>query len=254
MFAEERKEKIIELLKRNRRVSTDELIAMFGVSGTTIRTYLTELEKQGKILRTHGGAILNEDELHKEDTISSRKTKRLEEKIRVAAYARTMIEDGDTILLDSGTTTLELAHLLKDAKDLTVITNDLQIGLELQKYEGIYLILLGGHVRNHFESTVGSLGLKFLENLSVDKAFMAANGVSLAKGATTPNMEQAEIKKGMMDIADKKYLICDSSKIGKRTICSYARLNEFDVIVTDREIDDHAKKVIEDQGICVVVV
>ena len=169
------------------------------------------------------------------------------EKIKTA---RAMIEDGDMILLDSGTTTLELAKLLKDANNLTVVTNDLQIALELQRHQGIYLIFLGGHVRNYFECTVGNMGLKFLENLSADKAFMSANALSLAKGATTPNLEQAEIKKGM--IAEWKYLICDSSKIGKRTICSYAKAEEFHRLITDAQIPDHAKEVLEKQGIEVV--
>ena len=252
MFAEERKEKIMELLRQNKRTSIGELTEMFQVSGTTIRTYLTELEKAGKLVRTHGGAMLNEDVLDMEESISARKDKRMEEKQKIAKTARAMIEDGDMILLDSGTTTLELAKLLKDANNLTVVTNDLQIALELQRHQGIYLIFLGGHVRNYFECTVGNMGLKFLENLSADKAFMSANALSLAKGATTPNLEQAEIKKGMMGIAEWKYLICDSSKIGKRTICSYAKAEEFHRLITDAQIPDHAKEVLEKQGIEVV--
>ena len=239
MFAEERKEKIMELLRQNKRTSIGELTEMFQVSGTTIRTYLTELEKAGKLVRTHGGAMLNEDVLDMEESISARKDKRMEEKQKIAKTA-------------SGTTTLELAKLLKDANNLTVVTNDLQIALELQRHQGIYLIFLGGHVRNYFECTVGSMGLKFLENLSADKAFMSANALSLAKGATTPNLEQAEIKKGMMGIAERKYLICDSSKIGKRTICSYAKAEEFHRLITDAQIPDHAKEALEKQGIEVV--
>ena len=142
MFAEERKEKIMELLRQNKRTSIGELTEMFQVSGTTIRTYLTELEKAGKLVRTHGGAMLNEDVLDMEESISARKDKRMEEKQKIAKTARAMIEDGDMILLDSGTTTLELAKLLKDANNLTVVTNDLQIALELQRHQGIYLIFL----------------------------------------------------------------------------------------------------------------
>lgn len=252
MFAEERKEKIMELLRQNKRTSIGELTELFQVSGTTIRTYLTELEKAGKLIRTHGGAMLNEDVLDMEESISTRKDKRTVEKQNIAKAARAMIDDGDMILLDSGTTTLELAKLLKDANNLTVVTNDLQIALELQKHQGIYLIFLGGHVRNHFECTVGNMGLKFLEDLSADKDFMSANALSMAKGATTPNLEQAEIKRGMMGIAERKYLICDSSKIGKRTICSYAKAEEFHRLITDTQIPDHAKEMLEKQGIEVV--
>ena len=178
MFAEERKEEIMRLLKENKRVSSAELSERFHVSGTTVRTYLMELEKAGRLIRTHGGALLNDDILNVEESIAARKQKCLREKQKAAAKARSMIKDGDTILLDSGTTMLELAKLLKDAKNLTVVTNDLPSAMELQKMEGVYLILIGGHVRTAFESTVGSMGMKFLENISVEKAFMSSDGVS----------------------------------------------------------------------------
>ena len=160
MFAEERQEKILEMLKVNKRVSNTELIKKFGVSGTTIRIDLTELEQKGLLSRTHGGAILKEDPVYGEDSISSRREKNKEEKECIAKKARAQIEDGDTILLDSGTTALDLAELLKDIHNLTVITNDLQIALKLQKYSEIHLILLGGRVRTSFECTVGGMGIR----------------------------------------------------------------------------------------------
>ena len=248
MFAEERKEEIMRLLKENKRVSSAELSERFHVSGTTVRTYLMELEKAGRLIRTHGGALLNDDILNVEESIAARKQKCLREKQKAAAKARSMIKDGDTILLDSGTTMLELAKLLKDAKNLTVVTNDLPTAMELQKMEGVYLILIGGHVRTAFESTVGSMGMKFLENISVEKAFMSSDGVSLTKGATTPNMDQAEIKKEMMAAADQNYLVCDTSKIGKRTICSYAKIVDFDGFILDEPLSDEMKEAFESHG------
>ena len=111
MFAEERKEEIMRLLKENKRVSSAELSERFHVSGTTVRTYLMELEKAGRLIRTHGGALLNDDILNVEESIAARKQKCLREKQKAAAKARSMIKDGDTILLDSGTTMLELAKI-----------------------------------------------------------------------------------------------------------------------------------------------
>lgn len=248
MFAEERKEEIMRLLKENKRVSSAELSSLFEVSGTTVRTYLMELEKSGRLTRTHGGALLNEDILNVEESIATRKQKYLREKQKAAQKARTMITDGDTILLDSGTTMLELAKLLKDAKKLTVVTNDLPVAMELQKIEGVYLILIGGHVRTAFESTVGSMGMKFLENISVEKAFMSSDGVSLSKGATTPNIDQAEIKKEMMAASDHTYLVCDTSKIGKRTICTYAKIEAFDGFILDEPLPVELKEAFESLG------
>lgn len=236
MFTEERRQKIYEIIQEAKRVSIPELVDKFNVSGTTIRIDLSYLEKTGKITRTHGGAMLNEDPLTKEIPIHSRKDSHITQKQKIALYARSLINDGDTILLDSGTTSLELAKLLIDTKDVTVITNDLQIALELQRMQNIYLIILGGRVRNFFECTIGSTAFKYLENLSVDKAFITANAVSLNKGLTTPNLENAEIKTAMMNIADKKYLICDSSKFGKKTACTFAKIEDIDLIITDNQL------------------
>ena len=237
MFAEERQEKILEMLKVNKRVSNTELIKKFGVSGTTIRIDLTELEQKGLLSRTHGGAILKEDPVYGEDSISSRREKNKEEKECIAKKARAQIEDGDTILLDSGTTALDLAELLKDIH--------LQIALKLQKYSEIHLILLGGRVRTSFECTVGGMGIRALEELSVDKVFMTTNALSLQKGATTPNLDNAEIKREMMKIGNQRYLLCDSSKIGTKTVCSFAKIEEFDVIITDDKISKELKDSIE---------
>lgn len=248
MFAEERQEKILELLRKNHRISNTELIQMFGVSGTTIRIDLTEMEQRGLLTRTHGGAIIKEESVFGEDSISSRREKNKELKEQVAAKARTEIKEGDTILLDSGTTALELAVLLKDVMNLTVITNDLQIALVLQKCPDIHLILLGGRVRNSFECTVGGMGIRALEELSVDKAFMTTNALSAAKGATTPNIDNAEIKRAMMQIANKKYLLCDSGKAGAKTVCSFAKICEFDCIFIDDKVSPEQKKSLEEQG------
>ena len=249
--------KILEMLKVNKRVSNTELIKKFGVSGTTIRIDLTELEQKGLLSRTHGGAILKEDPVYGEDSISSRREKNKEEKECILSIplnytfmkneekARAQIEDGDTILLDSGTTALDLAELLKDIHNLTVITNDLQIALKLQKYSEIHLILLGGRVRTSFECTVGGMGIRALEELSVDKVFMTTNALSLQKGATTPNLDNAEIKREMMKIGNQRYLLCDSSKIGTKTVCSFAKIEEFDVIITDDKISKELKDSIE---------
>ena len=140
---------------------------------------------------------------------------------------------------------MDLAALLNELHNLTVITNDLQIALKLQKCPEIHLILLGGRVRTSFECTVGGMGIRALEELSVDKAFMTTNALSLQKGATTPNLDNAEIKREMMKIGNQKILLCDSSKIGTKTVCSFAKIEEFDVIITDDKISQEMKETIE---------
>lgn len=137
---------------------------------------------------------------------------------------------------------MDLAALLNELHNLTVITNDLQIALKLQKCPEIHLILLGGRVRTSFECTVGGMGIRALEELSVDKVFMTTNALSLQKGATTPNLDNAEIKRAMMKIGNQRYLLCDSSKIGTKTVCSFAKIEEFDVLITDNKISQEMKE------------
>jgi DeoR family fructose operon transcriptional repressor len=248
MFAEERKDKIMAMLKRNKRVTVDELVAAFGVTGATIRTDFKELESLGYIIRTHGGAIIRDDAVNDEDSIQERKDKNLMQKMQIAQKAREFIEEGDIIIIDSGTTTFELARALSNAKNITVITNDLKVGLELQKNKEITLILMGGKVRNSFECTVGMTGIRLLDMLTVDKLFMSANAFSITKGATTPNIEQAETKSKMIEISQTAYLLCDSSKMGKRTLCSFATVDTFECIITDNGLAEEDKKRIQQEG------
>ena len=194
---------------------------------------------------------MKEDPVFGEDSISSRKEKNKDAKELIAQKARKEIRDGDTILLDSGTTALELAQLLYDVRELTVITNDLQIALRLQKCPEIHLILLGGRVRTSFECTVGGMGIRSLGELTVDKVFMTTNALSIQKGATTPNLDNAEIKREMMKIGNRRYLLCDSSKIGTKTVCSFAKINEFDIVISDDHIEPEARERISNQGVIV---
>ncbi|MDO4943202.1 MAG: DeoR/GlpR family DNA-binding transcription regulator [Lachnospiraceae bacterium] len=253
MFAEERKELIIKILQEKKRVTNKELNETLGVSGTTIRTYLSELEEQGQLVRTHGGAILIEDTIMAEDTIVSRKDKNKTEKTQIAKLARNMISQGDTVLLDSGTTCLELARELRNIEDITVITNDLRIALEIQKNPSIQAIFLGGTIRNNYECTIGSAVINALQNYSVDKVFLSANALSMSKGATTPHIENALVKEAIMKSGNNKILLCDSSKIGKRTLCSFAKLTDFNFIISDRMISDKDRKEIEDKGVKVLI-
>lgn len=248
MFAEERQNKIMELLRRKTRVTVDELVTAFSVTGTTIRTDLKELETLGYINRTHGGAIIRDAAVHSEDSIQERKDKNLVQKMQIARKAREFIEEGDVIIIDSGTTTFELAKELSTASNITVITNDLKIGMELQRNKELSLILIGGKVRNSFECTVGMTGIRLLDMLTVDKLFMSANALAVTKGATTPNLEQAEMKSKMIEIAKTVYLLCDSSKVGQRTLCSFGKVDTFDFIITDQGISDEENTSLSEAG------
>lgn len=252
LYAEERKMKILEFIKDNDKVSVLKLCDYFNVSGSTIRNDLRELESSNLLKRTHGGAMTKSktgfelDSQHKEGQNQT-------EKERIAETALDLIEDGDTIILDTGTTTLELAKRLSSKRNLTVMINDIQIARCLEEIEDINIIFIGGAIRKKFHCTVGTLGTKMISGLAVDKAFMATNGISLKKGATTPDVNQAETKKAMITISNKIIVLCDNSKIGRSSFAQFADIKQVDIIITDDGIDNKLRQGFELYGIEVMV-
>ena len=253
MFARDRKEELLAYMRVHKRAGIHELSEEFHVTGATIRSDLSELEKEGHLIRTHGGALLKEEEVTKEAFLASRWNLNPDKKRIIAQGAKEFVREGDIILIDSGSTMLEFAKVLTDFNDLKVVTNDLNIALELQKKPSIQVILIGGTVRNQFECTFGSLGIEFLERISVDKLFLSPNALSVSKGLTTPNEETAAMKRAMMRTATEAYMLCDSTKIGRKTFCRFARNSDFKYLITDEGIQTADKKELEKQGIKVRV-
>lgn len=253
MFAEERKIKILEFINEHKKATVVVLCDYFKVSSATIRNDLRELEKEKLLIRTHGGAMIKIKTGYELDPYI-KQVKNLEEKQKIAQSAINLIEDGDTIILDTGTTTLELAKLLKRKRDITVVTNDLIIALFLEDISTVNIIFIGGIIRKNYHCTVtfGQIGNKMLSGLNVDKAFMTANNFSYKKGATTPDINQAETKKDLISIASNIILLCDSSKLGNTSFVQFATLEQIDKLVTDK-IRDNDKKVLEESGVDVIV-
>jgi len=250
VFAEERRIEILELIKKRKKITVPELCSHFNISGATIRNDLRELKQQGLLIRTHGGAI-EKTQMGFELDSKHRETHNLAEKQKIAQAAVKLIEDGDKIILDTGTTTLELAKLLKQKKDLTVVTNDLEIAKVLEEFDSLQIIFMGGIIRNRFHCTVAIYDQKLYSGLMTDKAFMGVNALSLANGATTPDINQAQTKKTMISIADKVILLCDSSKFGKVSFVRFATVEQIDVLVTDN-IDKNTRAKFEENGVEVI--
>jgi DeoR family fructose operon transcriptional repressor len=249
-YAEERKNRILEIVRQKKKVSVEELGALFRVTGATVRTYLRELQHAGLLVRTHGGAILK-THLGFEPDSMEKSVQNLEAKRRIARAALKLIEDNDRILLDTGTTTLELARLLNARNNLTVTTNDIEIARTLEGFEGVSVVLIGGILRKRFHCTVGSLAVDMLSGLKVDKAFMAANGFSLADGAMTPDSEQAALKRGMAKAAHRVVLLCDVSKLGRPSFAKFADARDIDTLVMNG-LDAKKKKTLVLQGLTVI--
>jgi DeoR family transcriptional regulator, fructose operon transcriptional repressor len=252
IFVEERKRDMLEYVGLRKKVTVAELCSHFSVSSATIRSDLRDLEQGGGLVRTHGGAIVRAQARFEPDSLE-KGGQRLAEKRAIATLALRTIEDGDTIVIDTGTTTLELAELLDSKRDITVLTNDLAIALRLEQHPSAAVHFLGGVLRKRFHCTVGSRAEEALQCLTVDKAFMGANSFSTEKGAGTPDLQQAELKKRMMSIATKVFLLADSSKMGKNSFACFARPEEFDCLVIDAIAPEDAK-FLEEIGVEILTV
>ncbi len=248
MFANQRREKILELIREDGSAKVIKLSKIFKVSEVTIRQDLEKLEHEGFILREHGGAFLkNVEDSVKSITLLNQEN--LEKKQLIGKKASELIETGDTIILDSGSTTTEIAKNLIGRKGLTVITNALNIALILGAEPGIELIVTGGEFKPPTLSLTGQKAADFFEDIHVDKLFLATAGISLRSGLTYPSLSDIVVKKAMIDAADTTYLVADSTKIDKNAFASLGALSLIDYIITDASIDQTKAEILRDHEI-----
>lgn len=250
MFSQERHQKIAEMLKKKSSIKVCELAEIFNVSESTIRRDLKQMEYNGLLSRTHGGAVgfsvttfepsfrEKEDEMH-------------DEKMLIGIKAASIIEDGDTIIIDSGTTTLEIAKNIT-AKNITVITNSIDIAAAISYKENIELIVTGGSLRFNTRAMVGHITEMTIKNFRVDKAFIGANGISLEAGITTPNFIEAQAKKAMMNAANNVIVAADSSKFNKVCLSVICPIRQVGTIITSSDLDESVKKEYVDVGVEII--
>lgn len=235
MFTMERQQRIEALIKQKTSVQVNELAVEFKVSESTIRRDLQEMETSGLLIRTHGGAM-EVSRLNYEMSFREKEIENISDKQRIGEIAATMIQDGDTIILDSGTTTLEIAKRIT-ARSVTVITNSIDIALEISNRENIELIVTGGSLRHTTRAMVGPLAENVFENFRVDKAFIGVNGISIKDGFTTPNFLEAQIKKSIIKVAKKAIIVTDRSKFNKVCFSRIGELKEASSIITSKSIE-----------------
>lgn len=235
--AKERRALILRKLESNEELSVTALSNELGISEVTIRKDLTILQSRNLLLRTRGGAIRRPVENLNEDTsIGKKRMFNFKEKERIGEEAAKMIQEGDFIMLDSGTTTLEIAKHLDRFQRLDIITNAINIATELMRYQRFNVIILGGNVRINSHSTVGPLAFSILRNFSGYKLFLGVDSFSLEDGVSTPNLEEALLNQLMIQQAAKVIAVFDSSKFNKRSFVHIATPEQIDTIITDRGI------------------
>ena len=250
MFVDERHEKIMLAIRAHGRVTVLELTQSLAVSEATIRRDLTELEQQGLIKRAHGGAVLNIPS-NQERSFSEKNVELLTEKQGIAALAADVVRDGDVILLDSGTTTLQMVPHIAHKK-ITVITNSILIAEALAVCEGIELLMVGGRHRGITRAFVGHLADAMLKTLHADKVFMGTNGLDVEGGFSTPNEEEAGTKSAMIAASDEVFVLCDHSKFNKSLMVRFAEVKDVDCVITDSKAPLVSVQSLQDKGVRVL--
>ena len=236
LLPHERHQQILEQARSRSRVEVATLADQLDVTSETIRRDLTALERRGLLRRVHGGAV-HVERLGYEPPVEARREQQAAEKSRIGRAAREFLPDGGSIIIDGGTTTVELVRNLPHDLDLTVVTNSLQVAAMLSELPRVELLLLGGHLREVTGSAVGPWTTSALAGLRVDVAFVGTNGITPDAGLTTPNQTEAAAKRAMVTAANRVICLADHSKIGLTQLCRFASLDEVDVIVTDSGTD-----------------
>lgn len=256
MLADERKTRILDHIAEHGTIHIQDICDMFGISDMTARRDLNDLDRKGLLRRIHGGAVANLGRSY-EPPFQTRSAKNEHKKKAIGRKAAELIYDGDSISLDVGTTTLEVARQLESKLNLTVVTNCLQIANllvgTLSLEVNARLILTGGIVRPRELSMIGSIPEGVYSNYHTDKAFIGIGGLSLKNGLTEFNIEDSEIKKVLLKNSLQKIVVADSSKLGVTTFNSVGPLEAIDTIVTDSEASPDIVETLRSLGIKVLL-
>ena len=253
MKFEERKRFIMDKLSQTQQVEVLDIIDAFQVSAITARRDLDQLEKEGLLVRTHGGAI--KMRTHGQRKLFSYDEKAMLNKDRkeyIGQLASKLVQDGDVIFIDSGSTLFHMCSYLKIVNHLTVITNSLPVASELVGYPNIRINLIGGELDHERKAVYGLVSEITLEHYHTNKAFIGADGVSLNKGLTTYDEKEAAISRKIAASSDEVYLLCDSSKIERNSSVKFAPLSILKAMVTDAALPAEVKAAYTKNNITII--
>ena len=230
-----RQDEILDLLKKEKKVSVNELADRFQVTKETIRTDLTKLEQTGEIKRTYGGAVLN---VHQDLEPKLLERTNAEEKSRIGEAALNYVRDGEVILIDTGTTAVAFAQALvrSGRRDLTIYSNDMAVLILLEARKDFRLTLLGGKIRSGFHYAYGENLVDELKTCHFDRLFLTASAMDVKSGLTTVDPDLSRLKQAMVRASREVIVLADSTKYGKTHFQSYASLSSIDVLITDSGI------------------
>lgn len=255
LLVEERRRDILAILETADRVTVKELSERYGISAVTVRGDLDALADAGVVLRSHGGAVKNTDPLI-DYPIEFKKSLHHAEKVRIGEMAAGLIHPNQIVILDSGTTTAEVARSLRSSRirPVTVITNALNIAMELVNIVDISVVMLGGMVRQMSYSLVGPQAEQTLHGLRADHLFLGVDGLDPEVGITTPDILEAKLNALMMEIVREVTVVADSSKLGRRSLSVIGRIESVQRVITDRGADEQSLSALRAAGLEVLTV
>jgi DeoR family fructose operon transcriptional repressor len=254
MYAEERQQAIAELVMSRGRASVADLAQTYDVTTETVRRDLAALDRTGILRRVHGGAVPVRALHVVEPGVLERETTRADHKDAIARAALEFLPiSGGSVLLDAGTTTGRVAAMLPTDRELVVVTNSVPIAARMAAMPTVSLQLLGGRVRGLTQAAVGEPALRLLDTLRVDVAFIGTNGISVEHGLSTPDSDEAAVKRAMVRAAGYVVVVADSSKVGREDLLSFASIDRVDVLITDAELADADRAQLADRGVEVVI-
>jgi DeoR family transcriptional regulator of aga operon len=252
LLIEERRRRICELVRAEGRVTVEELAVRFGISQVTIRADLASLESAGAVTRTHGGALNVQDD----QPLDVKQLQHRTEKLRIAEAAAALIQDGETIILDSGTTTAEIARRIRtlELRSINVITNALNIAALLIDTPSVRLIMPGGILRRESNSLSGPMAEAALGALQADRLYLGADGLDPKIGVMTPHLAEAELNAKMIAISRQVVVVADSSKLMRRNVSLIARVEQLHMLITDAAAPAEAVEELRERGVEVCLV
>ena len=248
----DRRMKILEILETEGQAKVPFLSEKFDVTEVTIRNDLDHLEQKGLLIRTRGGA-LKAQKVGIDYNLEIKRKKNQKEKELIGKKAAQLVNNGETIILDSGTTTMEIAKNLSEKKDLTVISNALNIVSHLVNLPDVKVVVPGGYLRKESLSLIGHSAEQELKNYYCDKLFIGVDGIEATYGISTPNAEEAYLNKVMISIAKAVVVVADSSKFLKKSFAFISSMDKITTVITDSNIPEDQQKALLNMGINVLI-
>lgn len=241
MLVQERHDKILELLEKNKTVKVSYLMNLFQTSIETVRRDLEHLEKSGYLKRVYGGAVLEKVGTN-EVNFAVRENKNINEKMEIAEIASRYVSEGQAVAFDVSTTNTEVAKAIKNRiKKLTVITNSITIAEELSDMDEYTIFLIGGILKSEERCIIGSMAEKFIEQFHIDITFASCSGISFSAGITDYGIGELEVKKKMMEYSQQVIVVADSTKFGIVSLLNVCNFNKINMIITDSKLNEKTK-------------